>query len=159
MIEVEWQTFQWRPSGPPDLAEYNLLRSLDESGMKQHLKVLLAKVRQELASQMRRSYRATFVSLAIAAVIFVLAAALNPGTGTKPPLSQVLFYGGWFFVFVAILHGASVSMTWDSIRKNLIVAREHYVRCWVAAQKLDFDRFTLHIWSGIERGPPGYELL
>lgn len=154
MIRIEWRKFQWRPPGPPDLNEYTLLRTLDESGMKQHLKVILAQVREELTAKSPYSYRKSFIGLIISVILITVANVFSPEVGAKPEWCLVVGTVGWLAVFFCVLHGISASLTHDSIRQNLIVAREHYVRCWMAAQKLDFDRFSQHMTSSIARAFP-----
>lgn len=36
----------------------------------------------------------------------------------------------------------------------MIPAREYYVRCWAAAQKLDYPSFTQHMAATIQRSFP-----
>lgn len=156
---MNWRSFRWWPSSPPDHAEYEVLRGLDEDGMKRYLKVLQSRVRQELSLTSPYSYKRAFHGIVFGTVMLAVAGYFNLEERSSPLLYWILHYGGWLVIIRAVFFGASASMTYDSIRKNLIVSREHYIRCWVAAQKMDFDQFTRHITQLIDRGPPEYDVL
>lgn len=158
MITIHWHSYKWRPTVPPDQAEYSHLKTLDERLMKTHLKTLLGKVRADLTKTSPYSYRKAIFMLTLAVGLITLAMGFKPDTGSPSLLHMGLKYAGWGLLIVAVIHGASNSMTQDSIRKNLIVAREYYVMCWVVAQKLEYASFHQYVTKLIDKGPPDYDV-
>lgn len=151
-ITIKYKEFEWRPAAPPDQNEYLVLRSLDEDGMKKYLKVLITQETVRLAGFSPYRYRTGVIGvLAGAALVWVASYLKEDGvTGWEKLISSL----GWIVIGGCVIHGISASLTNDSIRKNMIPAREYYVRCWAAAQKLDYPSFTQHMAATIQRSFP-----
>jgi hypothetical protein len=158
-ITLRWKSYKWKPTVIPDRAEYDHLRTLNEPQMKTHLKTQLNRVRAELTSTSPYSYRKSIIALTVAGVLLIPRLFIEADVREDSALYSIMTFAGWLILFGAVMLGASASMTYDSIRKNLIVAREHYVKCWVAAQKLEYPAFQQYMTKLINRPSPNYDVL
>lgn len=159
-IILKWTSYRWSPGEPPDQAEYERFRQLSESAMKEHLKTLMDRERRQMKALSPYTYRRALILFAVALGVMMIAKMTHGGAQGAGSFSELAKVAGWLMMVGAVLLGGGASMTNDSIRKNLIVVREYYVRCWVAAQRLEFGPFQQHMRKLIARGiTPDYDLL